>query len=111
MSKFVITKTLREDYKDRSRIVHAVLADRIGRRDPGSKPQSNDRIPYVYIETKNTPKLQGDRVETPQYVIERNLKLDYLFYITNQIMVPAMQFLELIVPKPAQVFTPYIIRE
>jgi len=30
-----------------------VLGDRIGDRDPGNKPQSNDRIPYCYIDIKN----------------------------------------------------------
>ena len=48
--------------------------------------QSNDRIPYVYIETKDKPKLQGDRIETPEYIKEMSLKPDYMFYITNQIM-------------------------
>lgn len=111
IDKFVITKTLRENYADRSTIVHAVLADRIGERDPGNKPLSNDRIPYAYVELDYEPKLQGDRVEDPKYIIENNLKLDYLFYITNQIMIPVVQFLELIVENPEKIFKSYIVRE
>ena len=45
------------------------------------------------------------------YILKNNLKLDYLFYITNQIMKPAIQFLELIVDKPDKIFNEYIIRE
>ena len=111
IDKYVITKTLRTDYADRTRIVHAVLADRMGVRDPGNKPQSNDRIPYAYIETKGKPKLQGDRVETPEFITNNKLKLDYLFYITNQIMKPCLQFLELVIENPEQVFKEYIIKE
>jgi DNA polymerase elongation subunit (family B) len=113
LDKFIITKTLKTTYKDRTRIVHAVLADRMGVRDPGNKPQSNDRIPYAYIEVENEDqiKLQGERVEHWDYIVEKKLKLDYLFYITNQIMKPSIQFLELIVDKPERIFNEYIIKE
>ena len=113
IGKFVITKTLKDKdaYADWTRIVHAVLADRMAQRDIGNKPMSNDRIPYVYIETKHKCKLQGEKVETPAYVIENGLKIDFLFYITNQIMKPAMQFLELIAENPNDIFKMYIIRE
>jgi DNA polymerase elongation subunit (family B) len=46
----VISKTLRASYKDPESIAHKVLADRMGERDPGNKPQSNDRIPYCFID-------------------------------------------------------------
>ena len=113
LDKFIITKTLKFSYKDRTRIVHAVLADRMAERDPGNKPESNDRIPYVYYEVENEKniQLQGERVEHPDYLVKNNLKIDYLFYITNQIMKPCMQFLELIVEKPEKIFNDYIIRE
>jgi DNA polymerase elongation subunit (family B) len=113
LDKFIITKTLKFSYKKRTQIVHAVLADRMAERDPGNKPESNDRIPYVYyeVEDEKTIKLQGDRVEHPDYLVQNNLKIDYLFYITNQIMKPCMQFLELIVEKPEKIFNDYIIRE
>ncbi len=113
LDKFIITKTLKFSYKNRASIVHAVLADRMAERDPGNKPESNDRIPYVYfeVEDEKTIKLQGDRVEHPDYLVKNNLKIDYLFYITNQIMKPCIQFLELIVEKADRIFTDYIIRE
>jgi DNA polymerase elongation subunit (family B) len=111
IDKFILSKTLRSEYADRTRMVHAVLADRIAVRDPGNKPQSNDRVQYVYIVTgKNMKdiKLQGERVEDPAYALEHNLQLDYLFYITNQILKPAIQFLEYIVHEPERIFNAYI---
>ena len=39
-------------YKNPQQIAHKVLADRMKKRDPGSAPQSNDRVPYVYIQVK-----------------------------------------------------------
>lgn len=113
LDKFIITKTLNSTYKNRESIVHAVLADRMALRDPGTKPQSNDRIPFAYIELPPDIKvhLQGERVEHWDYILENKLKLDYLFYITNQIMKPAIQFLDLIVNNPEKIFNEYIVKE
>ena len=97
MDDLVITKTLRTTYKDPSRIAHKVLADRMRERDPGSAPQTNDRIPYVYIEhdIKDKSLLQGDKIEHPSYIIDKKLKIDYIFYISNQLMKPICQLLAL----------------
>ena len=39
--------------------------------------------------------LQGDRVEDPTYMKQHDIELDYEFYITNQIMNPVKQVLDL----------------
>ena len=92
MTKLTITKSLRAEYKDPTRIAHKVLADRIAVRDPGNKPSTSDRIPFVYIASKGkAPALQGDRIETPTYIKEKGLTPDYAFYITNQIAKPVAQ--------------------
>ena len=39
--------------------------------------------------------LQGDRVEHPDFIKDKSLKLDYGFYISNQIMNPVKQVLDL----------------
>lgn len=105
LEDLIISKSLRADYKDPTRIAHKALADRMGERDPGNKPQVNDRIPYVYVDISNnkTPSgrgklkvLQGDRIEHPDYIRKNNLKPDYEFYITNQIMKPVSQIYALV---------------
>lgn len=96
MEKLVISKSLRSFYKCPQQIAHKVLADRIGVREPGNKPRAGDRIPYVYIYSKNKKELQGNKIEHPDYIIQQKLKIDYGFYITNQIMKPVAQIYSLV---------------
>ena len=112
IDKLIITKSLRSGYKNPKSIAHKVLADRITARDPGNKPSSGDRIPFVYINTSNKKALQGEKIETPAYIIENNLKIDYSFYITNQIMKPVQQVFALVLEKiwAMQSKTPKIIK-
>ena len=96
LEKLIISKSLRGFYKNPDSIAHRVLADRMGQRDPGNKPAVGSRIPYVYIQTKKKVKLQGDKIENPDYVIKEKLKPDYGFYITNQIQKPVTQVFALL---------------
>jgi len=100
IDKLIITKSLRSGYKNPQSIAHKVLADRITARDPGNKPSSGDRIPFVYIASPNKKGLlQGDKIETPTFILENKLKIDYSFYITNQIMKPVQQLFALVIEK------------
>lgn len=105
MDKFIMSKTLKDSYDNPESIAHKVLADRMGERDPGSKPQVNDRIPFVYVEQdvaikclkeKKRKVLQGDKIEHPEYILKNKLPIDYLHYITNQIMNPVCQVFDLV---------------
>ena len=126
IDEFITSKSLRGRYKGKKKtgdqagehgswpwddvqcsIAHVKLCQRMKERDPGNAPQSNDRIQYavVYKEQKKGVKmLQGDRIETPQYILDNDLEIDYLFYLTNQIMKPSIQFLELLMDKPEKIF-------
>lgn len=109
INMFVISKTLKDYYKDPESIAHKVLADRMADRDPGNKPASNERIQYAYIKPINidntsTSKsktaekvLQGDKIEHIGYIQENNLKIDYSVYIENQLIKPISQMFELVV--------------
>ena len=95
LDKYVVTKQLRDDYKNPEQIAHRVLADRMSERDPGNKPQVGDRIPYIYVAARKDEKKQGDRIEHYDYVKEKSLKPDVEFYITNQIQNPVAQMFAL----------------
>jgi DNA polymerase elongation subunit (family B) len=95
MDKLAITKSLRSYYKNPQQIAHRVLADRIGQRDPGNMPKAGDRMKFLHIATSNKKALQGEKIETPEFIVENRLKIDYNFYITNQLMKPLCQFLGL----------------
>ena len=127
IDKFIISKTLRGNYKQKinkktgkktSLPAHKVLADRMAERDPGNKPQINDRISFVYVvkdmgNKKKKDILQGDLIEHPEYVVQHGLSIDYLYYLEHQIINPAQQILELMMPtrKVERMFNEFIIME
>jgi DNA polymerase delta subunit 1 len=115
LEKFVITKKLkaRSDYKNPDAIAHRVLADRMTERDPGNAPQNNTRMEYALIyntraqerklldaQTRSTGKLakkvlQGDQIEDITYIRQKNIPLDYVLYLQNQLKKPLAQLFEL----------------
>jgi DNA polymerase elongation subunit (family B) len=99
IDKFIITKTLKDNYANPYQIAHYMLSERIGERDIGKKPKVGSRIPFVYIKIKETINtLQSDRIECPQYIIENEMidKIDYLYYFEHQLKNPLLQLYELI---------------
>jgi len=97
MDKLMITKALRSDYKNPHQIGHRVLADRIGERDPGNKPRPGDRMRFVFVVNDKPKALMGDKIESPDYIIENKVPIDYTHYITNQLMKPLQQLFGLAV--------------
>ena len=93
LDKFIITKQLRDDYKNPEQIAHRVLADRMEERDAGNKPQVGDRLSFIFVSGREGK--QGDRIEHIDYVKEKGLKPDAEFYITNQIQNPVAQLFAL----------------
>ena len=91
IEKLLVTKSLRGYYKNPKQIAHKVLADRIGLREQGNKPGAGDRMNYAYIKNSNKKALQGEKIETPEFIKNNNLKLDFGHYISNQIMKPLLQ--------------------
>ena len=135
ITDFITTKTLRAFYKgkklttDNTGIAgtigrwkwndvdceqsHVKLCQRMLERDSGNVPAINDRIPLVatYVKRKKNKILQSEIIEHPDYIKANNLKIDYLFYLTNQIMNPAIQILEHLTKNPNSIFTEYITKE
>jgi DNA polymerase elongation subunit (family B) len=99
MEKLMITRALRSDYKNPNQIAHKVLADRIEKRDQGNEPKPGDRMKFVFIQSNNHKALLGDRIETPEFILENKTKIDYTYYITNQLMKPLQQLFGLAVEK------------
>jgi len=99
MDKLTITKALKGYYKNPNQIGHNVLANRIGQRDPGNKPKPGDRMKFVFIINDKPKALMGDKIETPEYIVENNLQIDYTHYITNQLMKPLQQLFGLALEK------------
>ena len=99
LGQLTITKSLRAEYADATRIAHKVLAERMKVRDPGSAPASGDRIPYVYVQApvgSTAAKLQGDRIESPAWIKAHGLTPDYEFYLHHQLQNPICQMFGLL---------------
>ena len=97
-TKQIIDLKERYSYYDMRKvnIAHVMLALRQKYRDPGNAFASNDRIPYCFVEVKGNNKklLQGDRIETPSFIEQNNLRMDYLYYIERQLEKPIMQLFD-----------------
>jgi DNA polymerase elongation subunit (family B) len=85
LEKFIVTKQLRDDYKNPDQIAHRVLADRMEERDPGNAPQVGDRLAYVYVENRKDAKKQGDKIEHVDYVPREEIETRYrvLYHKSN----------------------------
>ena len=46
---------------------------------------------FVFIVNDKPRALMGDKIETPDYISENKLQIDYTHYITNQLMKPLQQ--------------------
>lgn len=104
LDDLVISKTLRGSYKFPDQIPHKCLAERMGRRDSGTKPAVNSRVPYVFTEAtasagRKRKVLQGDRIEHPDYVRARGIKPDLLYYLETQVAGYSKQLLGVIVER------------
>jgi hypothetical protein len=99
-TQLTLTKSLRAEYKSVTPPAHKILADRIKERDPGNAPASGDRISFLYVMPtagQVASKLQGDRIETPIWIKEKDLKIDFKYYMEHQLMNPLSQLFALIV--------------
>jgi DNA polymerase delta subunit 1 len=99
LEKFIVSKSLRDDYKNPEQIAHRVLADRMTRRDPGTAPKVGDRLQFVFVAENSKASKQGDRIEEVGYVRAKGLTPDAQFYITNQIQNPVAQLFALCIDK------------
>jgi DNA polymerase elongation subunit (family B) len=95
LEKFIVSKSLRDDYKNPVQIAHRVLADRMAERDPGTAPKVGDRVQYVYVAENGGQSKQGDRIEHVDYVRANNLHYDAAFYVDHQIQNPVAQLFAL----------------
>ena len=78
---------------------HVAVVRKMREREPGSEPQSGDRVQFVLIDTGNPNAKQFEKSEDPVWVLANNIPLDYNYYFTNKFMNPVCDLLEPIVEK------------
>jgi len=74
---------------------HVVMAKRL--QGLGNNIELGSRLEYLFVKVPGkTPKLQGERMYTPEEVLEDGLDVDYIFYIRKQLATPLDELLELV---------------
>ena len=108
MEKLTLSQKLAGSYKgmekgdgyDNVNMAHTKVVSKMRKREPGSEPQSGDRVPYVITDTGDPKAKMFEKSEDPVYVRNNGIKLDYQYYFTNKFMKPVCDILEPLVEDP-----------
>jgi len=87
------------DDSDHINLPHVQVVNKMREREPGSEPQSGDRVQFVLIDTGDPKAKQFEKAEDPVFVLANNIPLDYQYYFTNKFMNPVCDLLEPLVEK------------
>jgi len=112
INKLVISKSLNKYYKkdgvpvlwDTAEVSfpHVRLAQKLIKIDPMGHPKPPDRVPFVYIQTKDKKALQWERVAHPEYMGKE--KIDSLYYLDKQLISPIDMLFELLIDDPTTLY-------
>lgn len=92
------------DYKN-TNLPHVSLANKMRLRDPGSAPNIGDRIDYIFVEIPDNPKAKlFEKAESLKNAVENDMKIDYLYYVTNQIHNPVKEILQILTDNSEKIF-------
>lgn len=91
--KLILSQQLGDSYKS-SNLSHVRVRDKMRERQPGSEPQSGDRVPYLLLDTGDHRAKAFEKAEDPKYTAENNLKVDYVYYFKNKFLNPVCDLLE-----------------
>lgn len=99
MEKLILSQKLADSYASNN-LAHVKVRDKIKKREPGSEPQSGDRVQYVLVMADSEK--QCDKAEDPNWVKKKNLRLDYQYYFSNKFITPICDLLEPLVKNPKE---------
>ncbi|KAG0017772.1 DNA-directed DNA polymerase delta [Podila clonocystis] len=93
LEKLVMTVSVKsiESYTNKN-APQVVMASRL--RSHGNNLELGSRLEYVYVEVPNA-RLQGERMYTPEEVVQMGLQVDYAFYIQKQLATPLDELLDM----------------
>jgi len=114
MEKLILSQKLSDSYSkttknadgsvnhDAVNLPHMKVVQKMRKREPGSEPQSGDRVPFVLIKTDIKNAKQFEISEDPKWVVQNKLPLDYEYYFSNKFMNPVCDLLEPLVANPKE---------
>eukprot|EP01105_Mastigella_eilhardi_P019880 TRINITY_DN4697_c0_g1_i1.p1 TRINITY_DN4697_c0_g1~~TRINITY_DN4697_c0_g1_i1.p1 ORF type:complete len:1087 (-),score=272.85 TRINITY_DN4697_c0_g1_i1:125-3088(-) len=104
LSLLVISKALSKqggEYANKQ--AHVELARKLRERDSSTAPGIGDRVPYVIVSSTKGARAY-EKSEDPLYALEKNLPLDYDYYIDQQLKKPILRVFKPILPDPSILF-------
>ncbi len=102
--KLILSQQLGDSYKS-SNLSHVRVRDKMRERQPGSEPQSGDRVPYLLLDTGDPRAKAFEKAEDPKYTADKGLKVDYVYYFKNKFLNPVCDLLEPLFTDPkAEIF-------
>jgi DNA polymerase delta subunit 1 len=104
LSLLVISKALSKEGKEYAgKQAHVELAKKLHKRDVANAPGIGDRVPYVIVQARKGARAY-EKAEDPLFVLEKNIPLDYEYYIENQLRQPVTRIFRPIMKDPGQLF-------
>jgi DNA polymerase delta subunit 1 len=113
--KLTLSQSLSDSYKVKGQSVsinspgikdinqaHVQVVRKMRERQPGSEPQSGDRVPYVLVKTEDPKAKAFEKSEDPKYVSENNVPIDYEYYFMNKFINPVCDLLEPLFEDPKE---------
>lgn len=106
IEEFILSKSLKDHYKTEradggklSLPAHVILVERLKERNANNIPNVGDRVQYAFVELENSSKKTKveERVEDPDYIKEKNLTLDFEYYLVKQLASPLYTIFEILV--------------
>jgi DNA polymerase delta subunit 1 len=81
---------------------HVQVVRKMRERQPGSEPQSGDRVPYILVKTDDPKAKAFEKSEDPKYVKDNNVPIDYEYYFMNKFINPVCDLLEPLFEDPKE---------
>ena len=99
--KLILSQGLSDTYKSQN-LSHVQVRNKMRERQPGSEPQSGDRVPYILLDTGDPKAKAYEKAEDPKYAKEHNLKVDYNYYFINKFLNPVCDLIEPLFEDPKE---------
>lgn len=81
---------------------HVQVVRKMRERQPGSEPQSGDRVPYVLVKTDDPKAKAFEKSEDPKYAKENGIPIDYEYYFMNKFINPVCDLIEPLFEDPKE---------
>lgn len=96
MEDLVLSKSLRAKYLSDA-LPHVAVNAKREEREPGSGFKPPERVRFIYCDLPGATKA-FEKAEDPEYARLHNIRIDYMYYLTNQLESPIESLLETMIP-------------